>query len=179
MPAGERIGDERMILRARAGSPDALAELYDRFGDRIYATAYRLTRYAADAEDILQDVFANLPENLERYDGEASLETWLKQVTVRAALMVERTRERRREVRLPALPSADDLLGRAPPPTLDAVVLQRAIERLPERYRLVFILKEVEGYSHAEVADFLGITVTASQSRLSRARKRIRRRLAR
>lgn len=173
MRAGEPIGEERTIRRARAGSREALAELYHRYSDRLYATAHRLTRSEADAEDILQDVFVNLPENLRRYDGDGSLASWLKRVTVRTALMMERTRRRRREVSLPSLASFP--FGSGPPPAVDAVALRRAIDRLPEGWRLVFVLKEVEGYSHSEVADFLGITVGASQASLSRARKRLRR----
>jgi RNA polymerase sigma-70 factor (ECF subfamily) len=139
------------------------------------ALAYRLTGSPDDAEDILHDVFLGLPEALRRYDERGSLESWLKRVTARVALTHLRSQDRRREVQLDdALVSppsgAADRLG-------DLVAVQRAIDALPETQRVVFVLREVEGYSHAEIGELLDITANASEVRLHRAITSLRRTL--
>jgi RNA polymerase sigma-70 factor (ECF subfamily) len=169
-----------LIARTRGGDPAALGELYARHGRAMLALARRLTGSAADAEDVLHDVFLGLPEALRRYDERGTLESWLKRVTARVALNRLRTRGRTREVPLADAPhgtphgtphdsrSAD---------ALDLLALQAAIDALPDALRVVLVLKEIEGYSHAEVAALLDITRGASEVRLHRAVAALRRRL--
>jgi len=158
---------------ARHGDPAALSVLYDEFGARLYRLAYRVTGSREDAEDVLQDVFVGLPEALGRYDERGQLGAWMKRVTLRVALMRLRSSNRRREVRLDA---AADIPAHDSDAAATADV-QGAIDALPDRLRLVLVLKELEGYSHSEVAEALGITVGASRVRLLRALKVLRRRL--
>jgi RNA polymerase sigma-70 factor (ECF subfamily) len=161
-----------LIARTRTGDPAALGELYARHARTLLALARRLTGSAADAEDVLHDVFLGLPEALRRYDERGTLEAWLKRVTARVALNRLRTRGRTREVPLADAPNA---AGSAD--ALDVLALQGAIDALPDALRVVLVLKEIEGYSHAEVAALLDITRGASEVRLHRAVAALRRRL--
>jgi RNA polymerase sigma-70 factor (ECF subfamily) len=166
------VESETPIEGARAGDPAALASLYRAYGAVLYRLAYRLTGTAQDAEDVVHDVFVGLPEALGQYEERGSFAGWLKRVTARVALMRLRTRTRRREVALDAtLPSADR------PADVESEALQAAIDTLPDVLRSVLVLKEVEGYSHAEVGELLGISEGASRVRLNRALKRLRKTL--
>jgi RNA polymerase sigma-70 factor (ECF subfamily) len=131
--------------------------------------AYRLVGAREDAEDVVHDVFVGLPEALRRYEERGSFAAWLKRVTARVALMRLRSGKRRREV---ALERAG---GHAEPPApLDGDGLQAAVNTLPDHLRAVLVLKEIEGYGHAEIAQLLGISEGASRVRLTRALKRLR-----
>jgi RNA polymerase sigma-70 factor (ECF subfamily) len=164
-----------LVDRARTGSADALSELYARHGQSLMALAFRLTRSQQDAEDVLHDVFLGLPEALRRYEERGTFESWLKRVTARVALSRNRSRERSGEVDLdeslssPISSGADRLT--------DLVAVQRAMDALPETLRVVFVLREVEGYTHAEIADLLSISTSASEVRLHRALRALRRSL--
>ncbi len=166
------VRPEASIEAARAGSPDALAALYQDHGAALYRLAYRLTGTREDAEDVVHDVFVGLPEALRRYEERGSLEAWLKRVTARVALMRLRRRKRLREVLLrDAAPATES------PSPADGVALQTAVNALPDRLRIVLVLKEIEGYSHAEIGQLVGITEGASRARLARALKHLRRAL--
>src|SRR6266851_7244794 len=161
-----------LIAEARAGSPDALSALYLEHGVALFGLAYRLVGAREDAEDVVHDVFVGLPEALRRYEERGSFGGWLKRVTARVALMKLRSGKRRREVAL------DNAAGQAEPPaTSERDGLQAAVDTLPDHLRSVLVLKEIEGYGHAEIAELLGISEGASRVRLSRALKRLRREL--
>ncbi|PYP58714.1 MAG: RNA polymerase sigma factor SigE [Gemmatimonadetes bacterium] len=170
--SGASIDQIDHIVGARAGDPDALASLYRAYGAALYRLAYRLTGTPQDAEDVVHDVFVGLPEALGRYEERGSFAGWLKRVTARVALMRLRTRTRRREVMLNATLPADQR-----PADVESMALETAINALPDRLRSVLVLKEVEGYSHAEVSELLGISEGTSRVRLNRAMKRLRRML--
>ncbi len=161
------------ITGARQGDPAALSVLYDEFGAWLYRLAYRVTGSRDEAEDVVQDVFVGLPEALGRYDERGKFDAWLKRVTLRVALMRLRRSNRRHEVSLEA---AADVLAHDRDSAATAEI-QTAIDALPDRLRLVLVLKELEGYSHGEVAEALGISVGTSRVRLLRALKILRRRL--
>ena len=162
-------GSEASIDGARTGDPEALASLYHAHGAALYHLAYRLTGTPQDAEDVVHDVFVGLPEALRRYEERGSFGGWLKRVTARVALMKLRRGKRRREVAL------DNAAGQAEPPaTSERDGLQAAVDTLPDHLRSVLVLKEIEGYGHAEIAGLLGISEGASRVRLTRALKRLR-----
>ena len=159
-----------LIAETRAGSPGALSALYLEHGAALFRLAYRLVGGREDAEDVVHDVFVGLPEALRRYEERGSFGGWLKRVTARVALMKLRSGKRRREVAL------DNAAGQAEPPaTSERDGLQAAVDTLPDHLRSVLVLKEIEGYGHAEIAELLGISEGASRVRLSRALKRLRR----
>ena len=161
-----------LIAEARAGSPDALSALYLEHGAALFRLAYRLVGAREDAEDVVHDVFVGLPEALRRYEERGSFAAWLKRVTARVALMRLRSGKRRREVAL------DKAVGQVQPPaTSGGDGLAAAVDTLPDHLRAVLVLKEIEGYSHSEVGELLGISVGASRVRLNRAMRRLRRTL--
>lgn len=164
------IGEDAIIERARAGSMPALGALYETYADRVYVVALRFMRSRADAEDVLQDVFVGLPRALQRYTPRDAFWAWLRTVVVRVCLMKLRA-QRRTDI------APIEEIEQRPCVTSDphdVVAVQRALAQLPEPMRLVFLLKEVEGYSHAEVAEMLDITVAASTLRLFRAWRQLR-----
>lgn len=167
----ERTNEASLVAALRGGDPEALRDAYDRHGAVVYRIAYRLTGSAADAEDVLHDVFVGLPEALRNYEVRVSFAGWLGRVATRTALMRLRRRDRRRE---DALESAQEPAGRASD-DVDRVALERAIASLPETLRAVFVLREIEGYAHADIAELLGIGVSASEVRLHRAKHELRR----
>ncbi|HKC38474.1 MAG TPA: sigma-70 family RNA polymerase sigma factor [Gemmatimonadales bacterium] len=168
-------GPAAVVRRVRLGDAEALGELYDAFGASLFRLAYRLTGTRDDAEDVVHDVFVGLPEALGRYEERGRLGAWLSRVTARVALMRLRRRNHRREVELEGANGVA-----APTPhawTSEHAALQAAVDALPAALRSVLVLKEMEGYSHAEIAEVLGITVVTSRVRLLRALRRVRREL--
>lgn len=165
--------DGNLAVAARGGSRDALAELYRRHHDAVHRVAYAITGSLHDADDVLQDVFVGLPRALRRYEETGRLESWLKRVAARTALM--RLRQSRRQVppldfvRPAWLDETEKLVRR--------LELRDALRVMEPQLRLVFVLREVEGYSHAEIAELLGISGAASRVRHHRAWKALRRRL--
>lgn len=167
---------DAVVLTARLsalarGDRDALAEVYAAYGPLVFRTARRLTGNRADAEDVTQDVFVKLASTVDGFVGRAEqFPGWIRRVAVRAALMRMRGGRRRREVDVSGVATlvtrGDDLLGR--------LTLETALERLSDEHRTVFLLKEVEGYDHAEIGELLGISVANSEVRLHRARRQLR-----
>lgn len=166
------LSDAALVLRVRADAPEALAALYRRHGPMVYHVAYRFLASEQDAQDVLQDVFAGLPEALRTYEERNRFPYWLKRLAVRAALMALRARDRRREDRLPD-PASYASKTHDPAPVTDYVATRRAIARLSDEQRVVLMLKQVEGYTHAEIGALLGISEGASAARLHRALKRL------
>jgi RNA polymerase sigma-70 factor (ECF subfamily) len=159
------------LERVRANDMSALAELYTAHGDLVYRAALRLTTNRADAEDVTQDVFIRLPGAVQGFTGSsAQFAAWIRRVAVRQALMHMRSGRRRREVSVDGVASllspSDGALARL---SIDA-----ALARLSDEHRTVFLLKEVEGYDHAEIAELLGISKANSEVRLHRARRQLR-----
>lgn len=163
--------DAELVTLVTRGDVAALGVLYDRYAALLMAVAYRLLMSTPDAEDAVHDVFVGLPEALRRYEERGALAGWLKRVTVRVAL----SRLRRDEVR--AAQSLDPSLGAPVRDAVAAMDLEAAVAALPPSLRAVLVLKEIEGYSHAEIADMVGISVTASKVRLHRAMRALRRQL--
>ena len=149
----------------------ALGELFAEYGDVVYRAALRLTGSRPDAEDITQDVFTRLPGALRGFTGTAgNFPAWLRRVAVRQALMHLRGGRRRREV---SVESVSALTMRADA-ALERLSIDAALSMLSEDHRTVFLLKEVEGYDHAEIAELLGISTANSEVRLHRARRQLR-----
>jgi RNA polymerase sigma-70 factor (ECF subfamily) len=146
---------------------NTIAELYRRHADALLATAYRLLMSRADAEDVVHDLFVGLPAALRKYEERGIMESWLKRIVVRLAL--SRLRKKRH---VPLEESADLAVVTADP--VNRVAVQRALSELSPALRAVLVLKELEGFSHAEIASMLGISVSASEVRLHRALRQLR-----
>ena len=156
-----------LIAAARRGSADALGAMYDRHAGPLLAIAYRLLQSRADAEDVVHDVFVGLPELLRKYEERGALGAWLKTVTARVALA--RLRELSRQSH-----EDPDQFPRAAQDLDAAITLEAALRTLSPALRAVLVLKEIEGFSHAEVARMLDISTGASEVRLHRALQQLR-----
>ena len=156
-----------LLAAVRGGDAAALGRIYASHADIVFRVALRLLGDRDAAEDVLQDVFVGLPHALRAYAEQGRFDAWLKRVAVRTALMNRRAEDRRREESLP-----DDVASIGPREDIDPtdrLAIRTAIDALPRDLRVVFILKEVEGYAHAEIGQLLGITSGASAARLFRA----------
>jgi RNA polymerase sigma-70 factor (ECF subfamily) len=157
------------------------------YAPRVYSVARRMLGNDTDAEDVTQDVLLQVVRKLDTFRGEAGLTTWLHRVTVNAALLHRRRQSRRRECQVGApldvLPGGDKAArAPCPPEAPDQRILrsetrkliEAAVARLPEMYRDVYVLADVEGLSNAEIGGLLGLKVPAVKSRLHRARLMMR-----
>lgn len=160
--------DRALVSELRRGSPAALAALYHEHAAMLLRVATHVTGNAADGEDVVQDLFVALPEALARYEERGQLGAWLRGVCIRLAL--QRLRAARRW--------ADDDGDDRPAPMgiahEERLALVDAIAALPDSLRVVFVLREVEGYSHAEIAALLGIRRNTSEVRHHRAIRQLR-----
>ena len=168
----DNLKEAEFLERARSGEPSSIAQLYERYGDMVYRIGYRLTGSPADAEDVLQDVYLGLPRALQTYAGRGSFEGWIRRVAVRTTLMKIRHRKRKAEVALSQLPSGAAELSTEL--SSDRIELEDAVDALPDPLRTVFVLREVEGYTHIEIGKMLGVGTGTSRVRLHRARKILR-----
>jgi RNA polymerase sigma-70 factor (ECF subfamily) len=171
--------DERdLIARVRAGDGAAERALYDAHVDRVYRLAYRLAGDDALAQDFTQETFIRAFDRLATFRGEAAFSTWLHAITTSVVLnglrKVKRFRQREADLEL-----ADGVTGarRQAEPDLK-VRLRKAIDALPDRYRMVFVMHDVEGYTHEEIGVALGVETGTSKAQLSRARAKLREALA-
>jgi RNA polymerase sigma-70 factor, ECF subfamily len=174
----------------REGTSTTAEEVFAAYAPRVYAVARRMLANDADAEDVTQDVLVQVLRKLDTFRGEACLATWLYRVTVNAALAHRRKQSRRRECQVDA--PLDTLgqqagragFGQAEPPDRQVLdrelqaLIEQAIARLPEMYRDVYVLADVEDRPNAEIGELLGLSVAAVKSRLHRARLMMRDALA-
>ncbi len=180
--------DAAWVERLRAGEDTAFAELVESNTGQMLAVARRLLRNEDDARDAVQDAFLSAFKALDGFAGEARLSTWLHRITVNAALMKLRTRRRRPEGRIDELLPGfleDGRFAKATLPWSDQAdkllekkesrgLVSAAIDRLPEKYRTVLILRDIEGFDTEQTADALGLTVPGVKTRLHRARQGLR-----
>jgi RNA polymerase sigma-70 factor (ECF subfamily) len=171
-PDAESAASFRARLeRVESHDMAALGDLFTRYGDLVFRTAFRLTGSRADAEDVTQELFVRLPGAVSGFTGAASnFPGWIRRVAVRQALMHLRTGRRRREVSVEGVTALLVTQNRA----LERLTLDAALAQLSNDHRTVFLLKEVEGYDHAEIAELLGISTANSEVRLHRARRQLR-----
>lgn len=166
-----------LVARAQAGDQKAFRELYRQNAGRVYALCLRLTGNASDADERTQDVFVRLWDKLGSFRGESAFSSWLHRLAVNVVLN-ERRATGRRELRvMPAenpgaleKPRGDSMEGLS-------IDLERAIAELPDGAREVFVLYDIEGYGHAEIASIVGIAEGTSKAQLFRARRLLREKL--
>ena len=160
-----------LIARAKSGDVEALEALYRAFETPVYNLARRILRNPEDAEDVLQETFLEVVRSIRAYRGEGHLWGWIRRIASSKALM----RIRKDHVR--AEEAFDEELAEgAPPVSVPARLdLERALAHLSETSRAVVWLHDVEGYTHEEIAEMMGKTVSFSKSQLARAHSRLRR----
>jgi RNA polymerase sigma-70 factor (ECF subfamily) len=171
-----RAEDARLVRQAQAGDMAAFEELYRRNIGRVFALCVRMAGDAALAEELAQDVFVRAWEKLGTFRGDSAFSSWLHPLTVNVALTERRSR-RRRTARVM---TTDDLTPfekpaqtRAPGPEA-GMDLEKALATLPAGARSVFVLHDVEGYRHQEIAELTGVAEGTSKAQLHRARRMLR-----
>lgn len=165
------LPDAAPLDALRRGDAGALSEVYRQHGPALRLLARRLLGSSSEADDLVQDLFVGLPEALERYEERGRFGEWLRRIVVRLALMRQRSGRRRRESPLELVPAAAPL--RTPEPA-SAVSLTSLLASLPREQRTVVVLRAIEGYSHAEIAELLGIRRNTVEVRYHRALRRLR-----
>jgi RNA polymerase sigma-70 factor (ECF subfamily) len=181
-----RESDLDLVRRAQQGDSDAFASLFHAHKVRVYSVCLRLTKNPSEAEELTQDAFLQAFRKLSMFRGDSALSTWLYRIAVNTVLMRFRkkallqvsldepyhrdSRSIRREYG-----SKDACLAGS----IDRIALARAIGELPTGYRTIFLLHEIEGYEHQEIAEFLDCSVGNSKSQLHKAKLRIRELLGR
>lgn len=166
------------IRRAQDGDVTAMRELYEAHAGRVYAILRRLAGDDDLARDLAQDVWVTTFRKLGGFEGRSAFGTWLYRVAVNTALGRLRSRAREPIVETARDDWVDTASGRVDP-AVDRVALGRALDRLPEGYRMVLVLHDVEGYTHEEIAERLSIAAGTSKSQLHKARARMRELLTR
>ncbi len=161
------------LRRARAGDLQAFEKLYRGRVGRVYALCLRMTADPARAQDQTQETFVRAWRALGTYRGETGFSAWLRRIAINVVLGERRTRGRRIQERPLDGPRAVEFPTHAPAPG-SAIDLERAVSRLPPRARDVFVLHDVEGYRHQEIAALLDVSSGTSKSQLHRARKLLR-----
>lgn len=170
-PAAARGGEADLVRRAKAGDVGAFEALYRESVGRVYALCLRLSGEPARAEDLTQEVFVRAWRRLATFQEGSRFSTWLHAVATHAAVD-ERRRSMRRPLSLVADPPEPG--GRPGPAPGDGIDLERAIGSLPPGCRHVFVLHDVEGLRHEEIARRLGVSEGTSKSQLHRARRLLR-----
>jgi RNA polymerase sigma-70 factor (ECF subfamily) len=178
LQASDPTSDYSLAQRAASGDLAAFETLYERHNRRVYSLCLRMTQNVAEAEDLAQEAFIQLFRKIGSFRGESAFTTWLHRLTVNQVLM----HFRKRGVRLEQ--TTDDgetpvqiVAGTQNPnsmPVVDRIALDRAIGQLPPGYRTVFVLHDVEGHEHEEIARMLGCSVGTSKSQLHKARMKLR-----
>jgi RNA polymerase sigma-70 factor (ECF subfamily) len=175
--------DAELIRRAQQGDSEAFATLFHTHKMRIYSLCLRMTNNSAEAEDLAQDAFLQVFRKLSSFRGDSALSTWLYRIAVNTVLMhFRRKTPCRISLDEPIRNHDDAKSARREYGTRDGrldsavtrVALTRAISELPEGYRAIFLLHEVEGYQHREIARLLGCSVGNSKSQLHKAKLKIR-----
>lgn len=164
--------DDELVGRARRGDREAVARLYERHAARVYAIARRLAGDDEQAADWAQEAWMRVFRALPSFRGESRFTTWLHRITVNAALHGHRS-NRRRQARMEDLGRMSDDTPRHESPIM-RMTLERAVDRLPPGMRQVLVLHDIEGYTHEEIGEMLGIQPGTCKSQLFKARAKLR-----
>ena len=184
--ASDRLREAEVIQQAREGDRTAFEHLYRLYSGRVYAVCLRMVQDPTEAEDLTQEAFLLLFRKLHTFRGESAFSTWLHRLAVNLVLMrlrkksppivpIDATPDSDDETFSPSIDiGAPDLLLEG---SLDRINLERCIRQLPAGYRTIFVLHDIEGYEHNEIAEILGRSVGDSKSQLHKARTRLRKQL--
>jgi RNA polymerase sigma-70 factor, ECF subfamily len=183
--------DILLVNRARAGDVEAFEKLVRQYDRQVFRIAQHITQNREDAEDVVQDAFLKAYEKLEQFQGNSKFYTWLVRIAVNESLMRLRKRRTGRMVSIDEDVETEegsmprDLADWGPDPEQQygqsemADILRKTVQGLPPGFRVVFVLRDVEGLSTEETAETLGLSIPAVKSRLLRARLQLRERLSR
>jgi len=181
-PHSSKLSEAEAIERAKQGDAEAFEFLYNLHKRRVYSLCLRMTGNVASAEDLTQEAFLQLFRKIGTFRGESAFSTWLHRMAVNVVLMqlrkkglpvvpIEETTEGEEEGTVRKEPGAPDerLAG-----SIDRLQIQRAVDELPPGYRTIFVLHDVQGYEHNEIAELVGCSIGNSKSQLHKARIKLR-----
>ncbi len=187
----ERISDVGLVDQFKEGNVAAFEEIITRYESKVMNLALRFTRNQEDAEEVMQDVFTTVYRKIDGFRGQSAFSSWLYRIVVNAAFMKLRKKKQNQTVSMEDLAPAvkqycmerDSITAKqsyniAVSRELQEV-LQRAIDKLPDQYRAVFVLRDVDGLSNQETGQILDLSIPAVKSRLHRSRIMLRKRLQR
>lgn len=180
-PKQAKITEAEAIERAKQGDEAAFEVLYNLHKRRVYSLCLRMVSNPAQAEDLAQEAFLQLFRKVGTFRGESAFSTWLHRMTVNVVLMhlrkknlpavsLEETIETDEETQKKELGAEDVKLAGS----IERLQLQRAIDRLPPGYKTVFLLHDVQGFEHNEIAQMVGCSIGNSKSQLHKARLKLR-----
>jgi RNA polymerase sigma-70 factor, ECF subfamily len=178
---GNQLSEAEAIERAKQGDGEAFEVLYNLHRRRVYSLCLRMTTNTAEAEDLTQEAFLQLFRKIGTFRGESAFSTWLHRMAVNVVLMQLRKKN------LPIVPLEDTADTDEDTPkkdygtednvlagSIDRLRLQKAVDSLPVGYRTIFVLHDVEGYEHNEIAELVGCSIGNSKSQLHKARMKLR-----
>ena len=181
-PKGAKLSEPEAIEKAKQGDAEAFEFLYHLHKRRVYSLCLRMTGNTASAEDLTQEAFLQLFRKIGTFRGESAFSTWLHRMAVNVVLMQLRKKN------LPVVPIDETIEGEEEGTirkelggpderlagSIDRLQLQRAVDELPPGYRTIFVLHDVEGYEHNEIASMVGCSIGNSKSQLHKARIKLR-----
>lgn len=193
MPTERLLEDNVLLDELRHGSPEAVEVLFDRFHGKIYSLAMSILKNESDAQEATQDVFMTVIQKADTFKGNSALYSWIYRICVNTCLMRLRGKRRNETVSIEEFMPVFTEEGMHFNPVDDwskevernmlnkelGEIIKRFTDSLSEKYRVVFVLSDVEGLSNEETAEILGLSVPAVKSRLHRARLYLRERLTR
>jgi len=180
---GTEFNEAEAIEKAKQGDAQAFEDLYDRHRRRVYSLCLRMTANTAEAEDLTQEAFLQLFRKIATFRGESAFSTWLHRMSVNVVLMhlrkkslpvvsLEETTQAGGDEDTPKRDFGAEDLSLAG--SIDRLQLQKAVDDLPPGYRTIFVLHDVEGYEHNEIAEMVGCSIGNSKSQLHKARMKLR-----
>lgn len=187
----KKLTDVEVVNQFKAGAVEAFEEIISRYESKVMSLALRFTRNQEDAEEVMQDVFTTVYRKIDGFRGQSAFSSWLYRIVVNAAFMKLRKRKQNQTV------SMDDLSPAIKQYCIDKdafsgsysqnvavshemqAVIQCAVNRLPDQYRAVFVLRDVDGLSNQETGEILNLSIPAVKSRLHRSRIMLRKKLQR
>ncbi|MCB0310141.1 MAG: sigma-70 family RNA polymerase sigma factor [Bdellovibrionales bacterium] len=179
--------DCELVAALKTGDKSAFVTLLGRYTEKVHNLALRITRSPEDAEEILQDVFLTVYNKIGAFEGKAAFSSWLYRITANTSFMKLRKRKQHAATSLEESITPDSSWASSRSDTSDVnfmsarhelrALLEEAIDNLPEEYRVIFIMRDVDGLSNQEVGEVLKISIPAVKSRLHRSRLMLRRKL--
>jgi len=180
--------DVELVEQFLTGNELSFEELLTRYSHKVFNLALRFTKNREDAEEVLQDVFTTVFRKVDRFEGKSAFSSWIYRVTVNTCFMKLRKKRRSRTIFIEDVnPAIKDAWASDESTTENAIdvtyrnqiktILEKNVKNLPDEYRGVFILRDIDGFTNVEVSKILGLTMPAVKSRLHRARSILKRRL--
>lgn len=165
--------DRRIVEECISGDARSEKRLYMKYANVVYTICYRYSRNEEDARDILQETFMKVFEKLGQYNGDGSLEGWIRRVAVTTSIRFYRKSLKKKNISKLSDSEYDQSDMETPLEIVSAKEIMQLINSLSDAYRIIFNMHAIEGYSHKEIGEHLGISEVASRSRLKRAKKQL------